>query len=79
MKTNKFNISKTPYPAILKCGKVKKMNTDVFDHSEKYIDSIESLDEGKYWMGSKTSNTRCNNFTLFGADQTRADDTREKK
>jgi len=37
------------------------------------------LEEGKYWTGSKTSNTRCNNFTLIGADKKRSDDTREKK
>jgi len=30
-------------------------------------------------MGSKTSNTRCNGFTVMGADKKRSDDTKERR
>jgi hypothetical protein len=54
-------------------------STDIYDYTEKYNYSKEILEDGKYWMGSQTSNTRCNRFTLLGADKKYADDTKEKK
>ena len=55
------------------------MDKNIYDHAEKYIDSTDLLDEGMYWMGSQTRNTMCNNFTVFGADKKRSDDTKEKR
>ena len=68
-----------PTPAIIRVGKLEAMDSNIYDHSERYDDTNEILEEGKYWMGSKTSNTRCNKFTLIGADKKHSDDTKEKK
>lgn len=68
-----------PLPAIVKFGKLQVMDQNIYDHSEKYIDSTETLEQGTYWMGSKTSNTRCNGFTVLGADKKRSDDTKERR
>jgi hypothetical protein len=54
------------------------MDTNVYDHRERYNYDTEMLEEGTYWMGSKTANTRCNKFTLIGADKKHSDDTKEK-
>ena len=69
----------TPTPAIIREGKLGAMDSNIYDHSERYDDTKEILEEGKYWMGSKTANTRCNKFTLIGADKTHSDETKEKK
>ena len=66
-------------PVIVRVGKTTLMDTNIYDHREKYNYDNEMLEEGTYWMGSKTTNTRCNKFTLIGADKTHADDTKEKK
>ena len=65
-------------PVIIKVGKTAIMDTNVYDHRERYNYDTEMLEEGTYWMGSKTSNTRCNKFTLIGADKKHSDDTKEK-
>jgi len=54
-------------------------STKIYNHIENYDYKEEVLNEGKYWMGSQTSNTMCNQFTIFGADKKHADDTKEKK
>ena len=76
---NKLQSSKTATPAIIRLGRVEIMDSDIYDHSERYDYTNEMIEEGKYWTGSKTSNTRCNQFTLIGADKKKNDDTRERK
>ena len=66
-------------PLLIKLGKIQEMDRNVYNHKERYIDSSELLDEGFYWMGSKTRNTMCNKFTVLGADKKRSDDTKEKR
>ena len=73
MKNEKLNLSSKQVPLLIKLDK------NVYDHNEKYIDSSEMLDEGMYWMGSKTRNTMCNKFTVMGADRKRQDDTKERR
>ena len=70
---------KSGAPLLVKLGKVQEMDKNIYDHAEKYIDSSELLDEGMYWMGSKTRNTMCNKFTIAGRDRKRSDDTKEKR
>ena len=70
---------KSVAPLLIKLGKVQEMDKNIYDHAEKYIDSSELLDEGMYWMGSKTRNTMCNKFTVVGSDKKRSDDTKEKR
>ena len=70
---------KSGSPLLIKLGKVQVMDKNIYDHAEKYIDSTDLLDEGMYWMGSKTRNTMCNKFTVMGADKKRSDDTKEKR
>ncbi len=65
-------------PIIIKLGSTSKMDNNIFDYSDKYNEHTDMLDEGVFWMGSKTVNTRCNKFTIFGADKTHADDTKDK-
>jgi hypothetical protein len=65
-------------PVILRVAKTSRMDTNIYNHTESYNHETEMLDKGTYWMGSKTSNTRCNKFTVFGADKKHADDTKEK-
>ena len=50
----------TPTPVIIRVGKLEAMDSNIYDHSERYDDTKEILEEGKYWMGSKTANTRSN-------------------
>ena len=76
---NKYQAKNTPVPSIMRLGKITLMDRNIYDYTEKYDDQAEILNEGKFWMGSKTTNTRCNRFTLFGADKSHADDTKEKK
>ena len=76
---HKIQSSKKATPAIIRLGRIETMDTNIYDHSERYDYIPEMLEEGMYWAGSKTSNTRCNNFTVFGADKKSADDTKEKK
>lgn len=79
MKNEKLNLPSKQVPLLIKLGKVQEMDKNVYDHNEKYIDSSEMLDEGMYWMGSKTRNTMCNKFTVMGADRKRQDDTKERR
>lgn len=51
---------------------------EVYGNGEGYDDSTQTIIEGMYFMGSPKKNTRCNKFTLFGADKTFQDDTKEK-
>ena len=76
---HKIQSSKKATPAIIRLGRIETMDTNIYDHSERYDYIPEMLEEGKYLTGSQTSNTRCNNFTVFGADKKSADDTKEKK
>ena len=69
---------KDSLPVIVKIGKTAVMDLNIFDYSDKYNDETELLEEGTYFMGSKTANTRCNKFTIIGADKTHADDTKDK-
>ncbi len=69
---------KDSLPVIVKIGKTAVMDLNIFDYSDKYNDETELLEEGTYFMGSKTVNTRCNKFTIIGADKTHADDTKDK-
>ena len=75
----KLQFTDESVPVIVRVGKTTLMDTNIYDHREKYNYDNEMLEEGTYWMGSKTTNTRCNKFTLIGADKTHADDTKEKK
>jgi len=77
MKT--FQTTEKCVPIILRVSKTTKMDTNVYNNIESYNNKTDMLEEGKYWLGSKTTNTRCNKFTLIGADKTHADDTKEKK
>ena len=65
-------------PLIFKLAKPSKMDLSLYDGGEKYDPSTETLIPGKYWMGSNKTNTRCNKFTIMGADKVHADDTKEK-
>ncbi len=76
---HKIQSSKNATPAIIRLGRVETMDSNIYDHSERYDYVPEMLEEGKYWTGSQTSNTRCNKFTLIGGDKKMADDTKEKK
>jgi hypothetical protein len=74
----KFQSAEENIPVIVRIGKTALMDVNIYDHSEKYNDESEMLEEGTYWMGSNTTNTRCNKFTIIGADKKHADDTKEK-
>ena len=76
---NEYQFRNSPAPVIVRVGKIEVMDRNIYDHRERYDIETELLEEGKYWMGSKTSNTRCNKFTLIGADKKHSDDTKEKK
>ena len=65
-------------PLIIKFSSVTKIHTPIYENEENYDEYEEILKPGKYWMGSNKTNTRCNKFTIFGADKTHADDTKEK-
>ena len=73
-----FQSTEKTLPVIIRVGKTVIMDTNVYDHSERYDYDTEMLEEGTYWMGSPTKNTRCNRFTLIGADKSHNDDTKEK-
>jgi hypothetical protein len=72
-------IPQTDFLLVAKVNQTVDMSSYVYDYVEKYNHDTEKLDEGTYWMGSKSSNTRCNKFTLIGSDKTQADDTKERK
>ena len=76
MKT--FQPTEKTVPVIVRVGKIAFMETNVYDHRERYDHKTEMLEEGTYWMGSKTTNTRCNKITFIGADKKHSDDTKEK-
>ena len=65
-------------PLIMRLADVTIPDQNIYDGFEKYDHSTDTLDPGKYWMGSNKTNTRCNKFTILGADKTHADDTKEK-
>jgi hypothetical protein len=50
-----------------------------YDAPERYDPATQLLEEGRYFMGSPKSNTRCNKFTLIGSDKSYNDDTKERK
>ena len=66
-------------PIIMQINKPSVLDQEIHDNFEKYNYDEDVLEIGKYWLGSKKSNTRCNKFTLVGSDKTHADDTKEKK
>ena len=51
----------------------------LYDEPERYDPATQLLEEGRYFMGSPKSNTRCNKFTLIGSDKSYNDDTKERK
>tara|TARA_Y100001936_G_scaffold251977_1_gene309930 strand:- start:1596 stop:1826 length:231 start_codon:yes stop_codon:yes gene_type:complete len=65
-------------PVIMRVGKIAAMDTNIYDHRERYDHNAEMLEEGTYFMGSDTKNTRCTKFTILGSDKTHNDDTKEK-
>ena len=65
-------------PVIMRVGKIAAMDTNIYDHRERYDHNAEMLEEGTYFMGSETRNTRCTKFTVLGTDKTHNDDTKEK-
>ena len=65
-------------PVIMRVGKIAAMDTNIYDHRERYDHNTEMLEEGTYWMGSDTKNTRCTKFTILGSDKSHNDDTKEK-
>lgn len=65
-------------PLIVKLASPSPIKRDVYDGHEQYDEMRDLLVPGQYWMGSNKTNTRCNKFTVFGADKTHADDTKEK-
>ena len=67
-----------PMPVIMRVGKIAAMDTNIYDHRERYDHNAEMLEEGTYFMGSDTKNTRCTKFTILGSDKTHSDDTKEK-
>ena len=76
---HKIQSSKKATPAIIRLGRIETMDTNIYDHRERYDHNTEMLEEGTYWMGSNTTNTRCNKFTIIGGDKKHADDTKEKE
>ena len=75
---NHYQKIKRSVPSIMRIGKTNLMDINVFDHSEKYNDKSEMLEEGKFFMGSDTKNTRCSKFTILGADKTHSEKKKEK-
>jgi hypothetical protein len=65
-------------PLIMRLADVTIPDQNIYDGYEKYDHLTDMLDPGRYWMGSNKTNTRCNKFTILGADKTHADDTKEK-
>ena len=65
-------------PLIMRLADITVPDQNIYDGSEKYDHFNDMLEPGKYWMGSNKVNTRCNKFTIMGADKTHADDTKEK-
>jgi hypothetical protein len=74
----KYSEDNLQLPLIMRIGKVSKAQQNLYSSDEKYDDFEEMLRPGEYWMGSNKTNTKCNKFTVFGADKTHADDTKEK-
>ena len=55
-----------------------KIDDKLYGNGDGYSDDSQTIDEGIYFMGSPKKNTRCNKFTILGADKTHQDDTKEK-
>ena len=73
------SISKTfQKPLVLHFAKPIAPDKYTYDNGEGYSHHSEKIEYGKYFMGSAKRNTRCNKFTLVGADKKFSDDTKEK-
>ena len=73
-----FSTSKLQTPIVMRLAKPLQEDATIYDHAEKYDFSSQMLYEGEFFMGSPKKNTRCNRFTIVGADKTHQDDTKEK-
>ena len=65
-------------PLVVRVARLLPAGLNVWDAPERYDDQQQVLEEGTYFMGSPKRNTRCNKFTIMGADKTHNDDTTEK-
>ena len=65
-------------PLILFVAKSVDTDSLTYDNGEGYSHKSEKIEYGTYFLGSPKKNTRCNKFTLLGADATHSDDTKEK-
>jgi hypothetical protein len=66
-------------PIVMRVASPLPADEVVYDFDETYDHASQLLQEGEFFMGSPKRNTRCNKFTLIGADKKHNDDTKEKK
>lgn len=66
-------------PIVLRVAESWKPDGTVYDYDEAYSHKTQKLGPGEYFMGSPKRNTRCNKFTIIGADRQHNDDTKEKR
>jgi hypothetical protein len=78
-KQRKLSTKFTGTPIVIRFAKPLFESVDVYDNEEKYNYFSQTLEEGLFFMGSPKRNTRCNRFTIIGADKKHNDDTKEKK
>lgn len=66
-------------PIVMQVARPLPPDSKIYSWDESYDHEHQMLKKGEFFLGSPKSNTRCNKFTLVGADKTHADDTKEKK
>ena len=65
-------------PLVLFVAKPIVPDSFTYDNGEGYDHETEMIEFGTYFRGSPKKNTRCNKFTVFGADKKHNDDSKEK-
>ena len=65
-------------PVVIRVAQPWEPDGVVYDFDEPYCHETQRLGAGEFFLGSPKRNTRCNKFTLIGADRQHSDDTKEK-
>jgi len=66
-------------PIVLRVAESWEPDEVIYDYDEAYSHKTQKLGPGKHFLGSPKRNTRCNKFTIIGADRQHNDDTKEKR
>ena len=66
-------------PLILFVANPTVPDSFTYDNGEGYDHETEMIEFGTYFRGSAKKNTRCNKFTVFGADKKHDKHKRDKE